>query len=304
MRVPPSGEQIELRHGDQQVTVVEVGGGVRAYERGGRRVLDPYDVHAMADGAHGATLVPWPNRLGDGVYTFDGEEHHLALTEPDKRNAIHGLLRWVPFRVRERADASVVLAARVVPQQGYPFSLDVTVRYELDDEGLAVTTTAANTGDRPAPYGTGHHPYLSPGDGLVDDCDVQVTATTRVDTDDERQLPTGVVPVEGTPYDFRSPRRLGGLAVDYAFGDLVRDDAGRAWVRLTGSDGRTASLWVDGSYRYLEVFTGDTLAPGRARHGLGAEPMTCPPDAFRSGQDVVRLEPGATATARWGVRLD
>jgi arginine decarboxylase len=78
-----------------------------------------------------------------------------------------------------------------------------------------VTTTAVNTGDRPCPYGTGHHPYLSPGDGLVDDCDVQVTATTRVDTDDERQLPTGVVAVEGTPYDFRSPRRLGGLAVDY-----------------------------------------------------------------------------------------
>jgi aldose 1-epimerase len=62
-------------------------------------------------------------------------------------------------------------------------------------------------------------------------------------------------------------------------------------------------LWVDERYQVLEVFTGDTLAPARRRTGLAVEPMTCPPDAFRSGEGLIRLDSGATATATWGVRL-
>ncbi|MFP5334388.1 MAG: aldose 1-epimerase family protein [Actinomycetes bacterium] len=303
MAVPPSGEQLHLEHGDQRATVVEVGAGLREYRHGDRDVVEPYDVTAMPDGAHGATLVPWPNRIGDGRYSFDGSEYQLALTEPEKGNAIHGLLRWVPWRAVERNRSSVMLAVRLHPQQGFPFALDVSVRYSLTDDGLTVSTRATNVGDRACPFGTGHHPYLSPGEGLVDACLLQVTAATRVTTDSERQLPTGTEPVAGTAFDFTEPRPLGGLEVDHAFGDLVRDGDGRAWVRLTGPDGRTAALWADEGYRYLEVFTGDTLAEGRRRTGLGAEPMTCPPNAFRTGTDVLRLEPGRSVAASWGVRL-
>jgi aldose 1-epimerase len=52
----------------------------------------------------------------------------------------------------------------------------------------------------------------------------------------------------------------------------------------------------------VQVFTGDTLPAARRRQGLAVEPMTCPPDAFRSGQDLLRLEPGETATRQWGIR--
>jgi len=301
---PPSGSQLELRHGPHQATVVQVGAGVRSYAVDGRPVLDGYEAGAMVDGARGATLVPWPNRLEDGRYTFDGEDLQLALTEPGRHNAIHGLLRWVPWQVAERTSAAVTLATRLHPQQGYPFMLDVSVRWSLSDDGLTCTTQATNSGTRAAPFAAGHHPYLHPGSGTVDGCLLQVTGTARVDTDAERQLPTGTVPVAGTPYDFTSPRPLGDLAVDHAWTDLQRDGDGRAWIRLTGADGRTAALWADGSYRYLQAYTGDTLAPDRRRRGLGAEPMTAPPNAFRSGTDVVRLEPGRSVAMSWGVRLD
>lgn len=302
--VPPSGEQVELRRGDQTAVVVEVGGGVRAYEVGGREVLQPYSVDAMCDGAHGAPLIPWPNRLADGRYSFDGVDHQVALTEPEKHNAIHGLLRWRSWRVADRASERVVMAARLRPMQGYPFALDAEITYELTEHGLRVTTSAINVGDTACPYGAGQHPYLSPGAGAVlDDCTFHLVADTRVDTDDERQLPTGNVPVEGSVYDFRSPRRLGDLAMDYAFTDLGRDEQNRAWMHLTGPDGAVVGLWVDDSYPYLEVFTGDTLAPDRRRRGLGAEPMTCPPNALASGQQVVRLEPGDTVSTTWGVGL-
>jgi len=303
VKVAPSGEQFELSLGGQRAVIVEVGGGVREYSVDGRSVLDPYPVEQMADGAHGAALVPWPNRLADGRYEWDGADHQVALTEPEKHNAIHGFLRWRPWTARERDPSRVVMATRLLPLMGYPFTLEVSVAYELGDDGLTVSTTAVNLGEKPCPYGCGQHPYLSPGEGLVDDCTVELDAATRILTDAERQLPTGREPVQGTPFDFRSPRRLGEEQVDFAFTDLARDAAERAWTRLRAPDGSCAELWVDESYPFVELYTGDTLSPSRARRGLGTEPMTCAPNAFQSGEGLVRLEPCESFTATWGVRL-
>ncbi|MGH3744466.1 MAG: aldose 1-epimerase family protein [Mycobacteriales bacterium] len=303
MAFRPSGQQFEITRGDQHATVVEVGGGIRSYAVGDRDVLHPYDADQMCDGAHGAPLIPWPNRLGDGRYEFDGTSHQVALTEPEKGNAIHGFLRWRPWTPVEQSADRVVLSTVLYPLKGYPFALDVRVDYRLTDDGLVVRTAATNIGDRPCPYGCGQHPYLSPGDGLVDDCTLRVPADTRITTDPDRQLPTGTEPVEGTAYDFRDGKQIGDLAVDFAFTDLHRDERGRATVRLTRPDGDAAEIWVDEAYPIVEIYTADTLSPDRRRRGLGTEPMTCPPDGFRSGQGVIRLSPGDTAVSTWGAAL-
>ena len=195
------------------------------------------------------------------------------------------------------------MGIRLYPMAGYPFALDVRIAYELGDDGLQVCTTATNIGDLPCPYGAGQHPYLSPGANLIDDCVLQVPAETRIITDDDRKLPIGHALVEGTPFDFRTPRRLGGQRIDYAFTDLARDDDGIARTRLLAPDGSCAELWVDEHYSNVEIYTGDELAPGRRRQGLGVEPMTCPPNAFQSGRGLIRLEPGRTVKSRWGARL-
>lgn len=303
MNVAPSGNQFEICHGEQRATIVEVGGGVREYVTGNRAVLDSYPLDAMCDGAHGTPLIPWPNRLGDGRYRFDGVEHQVGLTEPEKHNAIHGFLRWRSWRAVEHEVHRVVMHARIHPLTGFPFVIDVRVAYELGDEGLVVSTTATNLSDHPAPYGCGQHPYLSPGDGLIDDCTVQLDARTRIVTDDEHQLPIGVEAVEGTDFDFRNGRRLGDQVIDFAFTDLARDSRGRAWARLSAPDGDQVALWVDEHHPYLELYTGDTLAVPRRRRGLGTEPMTCPPNALQSGRDLIRLDPGRSVTTTWGVRL-
>jgi aldose 1-epimerase len=299
----PSGEQYGIAHGDQRATIVEVGGGVREYSQGGRPILDPYDAASMCDGAHGTPLIPWPNRLAGGRYRFDGRDYQVALTEPAKHNAIHGFLRWRSWRAIRHDPDRVVMATTLFPQTGYPFLLDVSVDYRLTGEGLVVTTTATNAGDRACPYGCGQHPYLSPGSGLLDDCELELAAGTRIATDEDRQLPVGTERVAGTAFDFRTRRRIGSLHVDFAFTDLARDQGGHAWVRLWGADGRCAELWVDEGYPFVEIYTGDTLAPDRRRRGLGAEPMSCPPNALQSGEGVIRLEPGASVAAQWGARL-
>ena len=300
----PSGEQYEIVAGSQRATIVEVGGGIREYSDRGRAVLHPYDVDAMCDGAHGAPLIPWPNRLADGQYRFDGTDYQVDLTEPEKHNAIHGFLRWRSWRLQDRGPDYVVMGIRLHPMSGYPFTLDVAVRYQLDDAGLTVTTTATNSGRATLPYAHGQHPYLSPGDGTINECTLHLEADTRIDTDTERQLPTGVEPVAGTPYDFREPRTIGDLQVDYAFTDLARDRDGRAWIRLTGTDRDTAAIWVDESYPIIEVYTADTLEPERQRRGLGSEPMTCAPNAFQTGERILRLAPGDSITTAWGARLE
>jgi aldose 1-epimerase len=59
------------------------------------------------------------------------------------------------------------------------------------------------------------------------------------------------------------------------------------------------TLWVDESYPYLMLFTGDR--PDVNRGSRAVEPMTCPPNAFRTGEGVIRLDPGASITSAWGI---
>jgi aldose 1-epimerase len=299
--VLPTGGQFTLSAAGAEVTVVEVGAGLRTYRVGGREVLDGYGERDLPDAGRGHLLAPWPNRIRNGRYTWDGEEHQLPLSEPDVANAIHGLVRFVPWSVVARSTDSVMLGYLLYPQPGYPFALRLTVAYELSTTGLRVTTTATNEGDVPLPYGEGHHPYLAAGNGRhVDDCTLVAPGATRLETD-ERSIPTGSVPVQGTPYDLRAGRAIGDLVVDHAFTDLERDAEGLAWVRLTAPDGRGAAVWLDAGYSHLQLFTGDVLPEPRRRRGLAVEPMTCPPNALQTGEGLRRLEPGESTTASWGI---
>ena len=186
------------------------------------------------------------------------------------------------------------------PQAGYPFSLDLRIEYSLSAEGLRVETTATNVGAEACPYGAGAHPYVTVGTPTVDSAVLQVPARTVLESD-ERGLPAGRAPVEGTERDFRAPRPLGATVLDHAFTDLERDEDGLARVRLDDPEtGRGVTVWVDGSYPYLMLFTGDPL-PDVSRRSLAVEPMTCPPNAFRTGEAVIRLEPGESATGAWGI---
>src|ERR1022692_1141541 len=124
---PPSGEQVEICRGDQSAVAVEVGGGLRSYVAGGHELLDGYGETERCTGARGHSLIPWPNRLRDGVYEFAGERYQLPLTEPTKHNAIHGLVRWANWTVAERSEDRVVMAQVLHPQDGWPFTLDLQI---------------------------------------------------------------------------------------------------------------------------------------------------------------------------------
>lgn len=233
----PSGQQHTLVHEGQMAVVVEVGGALRSYSAPDREVLDGYDEDEMASSARGHPLIPWPNRVGDGRYTWDGEEHQLPLSEPESANAIHGLVRWANWTAVRQSTVAVQMRYLLHPQPGYPFTLEVSITYRLDADGLTVTTTARNRGTRALPYAAGQHPYLATA-GLVDQCTLHLDARTYVQTDG-RGLPVADRPVDGTGQDFRSPRPVGEVQLDTAFTDLARDVQGRAWVTLGTGSGRS-----------------------------------------------------------------
>jgi aldose 1-epimerase len=298
--VAPSGEQIEIAHADQRAVVVEVGGGLRAYSAGGRDALDAYGADEMSTSGRGQVLIPWPNRVLDGSYEFDGRRHQLPIDDVEEQDAIHGLVRWAAWTIGEREPNRVVMEHVLHPRPGYPFSLALAIEYELSAQGLRVVTTATNLGKSSCPYGSGAHPYLTVGTPSVDSVILRAPGATVLRSD-ERGIPVGAESVEGTDHDFRRPREIGATRLDHAFTDLERDDEGLARVELRNPDEkRGLALWVDESYRYLMLFTGDPL-PDVARRSLAVEPMTCPPNAFRSGQDLIRLEPGQSFTSAWGI---
>ncbi len=295
----PSGEQIEIGRGDQKAVVVGVGGGLRRFSVGDHDVLDGYGPDEMCTSGRGQVLIPWPNRLEDGRYEFDGGEQQLPLTEPEQRNAIHGLVRWSSWSVGERSDERVVMEHVLRPQPGYPFTLALGIEYALSELGLSVRATATNIGSARCPFGAGAHPYLKLDAPTVDPLTLRVPARTVLQSD-ERSLPNGSMEVEGTEFDFRSPRAVGATRLDHCYTNLVRGDDGRARVVLEDPSGRGLALWLGEGYRYVMVFSGDPL-PDVARRSIAVEPMTCPPNAFRSGESVIALEPGASFTAEWGI---
>jgi aldose 1-epimerase len=296
----PSGRQVEIVGAGQRAVVVEVGGGLRSYSVNGHDVLDGYAAGEMCSSGRGQVLIPWPNRLQDGRYEFGGRRHQLALTEPEHGNAIHGLVRWAAWTVRVHEPTRTVLEHVLHPQPGYPFTLALSIEYALSASGLSVRTTATNDGETACPFGAGAHPYLTLGTPTVDPLDLLVPARTVL-CFDERGLPAGMADVEGTEYDFRRARRIGATKLDNAFTGLARGADGLARVVLWEPESETSlTLWTDEGYPYLMVFTGDPL-PDVDRRSLAVEPMTCPPNAFASGEGVIVLEPGHSLTTAWGI---
>ncbi|MGA2836730.1 MAG: aldose 1-epimerase family protein [Acidimicrobiales bacterium] len=296
-----TGDQWVIGHGHQRAIVTEVGATLRSFTVHDRKVIDGFGPEQWSHGGRGQVLAPWPNRLGDGAYAFEDVTAQAPINEVGRHNAIHGLVRWLPWRLSGRAQNRVSLMCELRPSPAYPFALRIEIEYRLGREGLTVSTDAENIGSANLPFGLGFHPYLTVGTTAVDQARLRVPARRRLVTDD-RGLPTGAVAVSGTEYDFTNGRPVGVTRLDTAYCDLARDGDGRVRVHVDHPDGDAGvTLWADERFGYLMVFTGDTLDEASRRTALAVEPMTCPPDAFRSGTDLAVLRPGARWAGSWGI---
>jgi aldose 1-epimerase len=298
----PSGEQIAIAHGDQRAVITEVGATLRTYVKGGVSVIEGFAGEEVPTGARGQVLFPWPNRIGDGEWSFSDRTAHPTVDDVEHATAIHGLVRWRPFRIDSVNQNRCVVTLLLHPTPDYPFLSEISVAYHLGSLGLTVTTTVTNRDDVPIPFGVGFHPYLAVTTPTIEGAQLEVPARGYIATN-ARRLPTGeILPLAGSPLDFSKSKSVNGHELDVTYTELVRDDSGLATVVVTDGNGGEIELSVDRNFPYLQVFTGDTLEKGRRRTAIAVEPMTCPPDALRSGKDVVVLEPGQHWAGSWRMK--
>jgi aldose 1-epimerase len=305
----PTGDQYELAcdtpAGQARVTITQVAASIRSYSVGGVDVTEPYPESMATPSGCGSVLVPWPNRVADATWWWRDEsgsvtEQRLAVTEPARGNAIHGLLRYSPYLLVMRTKDTVTLSATVYPQLGYPFLLDTSVRYALSADGLAVQHTVLNAGEKDAPVAIGAHPYLKIGGVPTADLVLQLEATTHFEVDDRMNV-IGEHPVHGTEFDLRGGRRVGDLKLDDGFGGVTHR-GGRAEHSLTAPDGRSVVLWAEDSYGYVQAFTHRSFATLPAGEvAVAIEPMTAPAGALNSSQGLTWLAAGESLTTRWGI---
>jgi aldose 1-epimerase len=295
----PSGARHVIGDGPYTAVVRSVGASLQSLRWNDRDLVLPFGDDDIRPAFRGAVLAPWPNRVADGRWSWRGEQQQLALTEPDRGHALHGLVAWTEWTVSEAGDRSVTLTTTLRPQPGYPFIVDLTMRWSLDREhGLTAELTASNIGPDAAPYGCAIHPYLVAPGGSVDDWVLHVPADRELQVD-ERVLPTELIGVPPA-HDFREARAVGTAQIDHAFTG-VRFDHGEAHVTVTDADGHGACVGFGEATPWVQVCTSDWPGPSH-RAGLAIEPMTCPPNALATGTDLVVLEPGSEHVVRWWIR--
>lgn len=300
-----SGKQYRIQSGNTFAVVTEEGAGLREFVVNGRELLDTFGPNEISPNSNGQVLIPFPNRIDQGTYTFQGVAEQLPLSEPANNNAIHGLTRWLNWSVAAVGSDQVQLAIVLHGQPGYPFVLAVKETYHVASGVLTVTTDATNIGTAALPYGVGHHPYVTVGTDPINPDILHVPANSYFKTNSRLIPEPPAVTVAGTAFDFRTPHAIGTTVMDTGFTDLIPDADGFVRVKLAAPGGKpTITVFADKQHKYLQLYTGDTLSvPAERRRSLAIEPYSCAANAFNNGLGLVVLQPGQSFRSTWGIAV-
>ncbi|QDZ42353.1 aldose 1-epimerase family protein [Corynebacterium sp. sy039] len=283
----PSGNAytvIKLGYQDYEAEISTYGGGIKALTYKGKNLVEPYPDSMTPPMASGVVLAPWPNRIEDGRYQFQGKSYQLPITEPERANAIHGLVLDRIWQVIQAHPHSVELGISCGPELGFPWQIDIRARYVLDGHGLHADFIA-RTPYRAAPYAFGLHTYLCAQDIDPAQCVLQVSVDKQLALSDQRKLPQGIV---------KATRRAADLAAGIALRGQFFDDC----FYWSGSGGVRAQLEHNGcgvemlcspNLRWQQIFTPHDFPTSPTGRAVAIEPMSAPPNAFVTGTDLVVL---------------
>lgn len=298
---------INLTNGATQSSAIiaRVGAALVSWTSNDTQLVEPGNLDAVGPYCEGIVMAPWPNRLEDGKWNYQGKTLEFPINIQSQNNANHGLLIDHPYDLVERTEASVTLGATIHARLPYPFNVYTTVKYELVAEGIVVTHTAENLSQEAAPYAVGGHPYFQISGVATADLVLRSAAATVLDVND-RQIPVSKSATAGTRFDMLEGARVGDNFYDHGFTDLPRDSEGNAHTYLTAPDGRGFDVWQDSKFRHVVIFSPDFYwdeSFDAKRHAVAIEPQTAGANAFKTGEDLLWLTKGEVFSASWGVNL-
>ena len=286
MSTKPAVPEVALARGSVRAVISTSSAAVRELTVDGHPLLRSFAQGTHPPQAANIILAPWPNRVADAAFTFRGRRHELAATEPARGHAIHGFTVRRIFDIVEHSPDAAVLRTVLGPEPGWPWPIELTVRYALTDSGLEAAMTAVNLADEPAPCALGVHTYLDAQGAPLDECTLHHTIAERQPVN-ERLIPAGA----------REPWPHGPIPMQ----STVLDDAGYDplhrphLARLVDASGTGVELEATSSLPWTQLFTSPQ------RH-LAVEPMTAPPNALNTGEDLTVLAPGGALEVGWSVR--
>ncbi len=301
-------EQYEIKTADEEesISIIPGFGGlindwkIRA-KSGPLALLKNYKDHQelekMIDvNFQGPKLIPYPNRIENGHYSFEGQEYQLDQSKIGEPNSIHGFLCRLPMQVNGQlceADHATLSLGHTYKGgvRGYPFTFELELTYQLHAaEGLSILTRIKNTGDGLMPFGDGWHPYFSYGNG-INALELEFHALGKLETND-LGIPTG----KSVRYDhFDKLATIASTQLDDCF--VLKDD--QIFLKYP-EENLTLAFWQEmgeGKYNYLQVYTPVD------RQSIAIEPMTCAPNAFNSGEGLIEIPSEATIELRHGIRI-
>lgn len=306
----PQNQALQISAGNYTATIDPHGAGLATLLYDGKPLVAGYQ-HARPFTA-GALLAPWPNRTGDGIFSHHGSIHRLACNEPDRNNALHGFAAEANWHVTEHSRSAVTLQWQGPARTDWPWPLHYSITWALADDGLSakltVTNTSTNTGTETAhpntassPFGLGWHPYLSALGAPLDECTLSMPAATNLPLDPDRLLPAG--PEIPATEIVGKHQAMAGITLDHCFrmeASQTSSDHAAHQIELRNADGHGTILWADEHFGWCQVYTSPEAAPSIGR-AVAVEPMTCPPNALRSGESLLQLASASSTTFRFGI---
>ncbi len=246
----------------------------------------------------GSNLLPFPNRIADGKYSFHDQLFHFPINFHQENNAIHGLLFNQELKVIDQEDGEIgcmlILEYQAEESEGYPFKYHFKINYRLsEDRGFECKVKFTNLMDQSIPVGHGWHPYFRLGENAIDNLLLQFPAKDILKVD-KRSIPTG----ELEPYNkFNQISIIGNTVLDNCF--LLKDENQYAEIIIMDkSKDFGYKIWQETGkykYNYLQVYT-----PPH-RKSIAIEPMTCAPDAFNNQMGLVILAPQEVMSTTFGI---
>ena len=288
-----------LTYGDYNAQVRSSGAGLNYLSYKGKNLIDVFR-ESEPEMYRGDILAPWPNRIGDGEYTVSGYAYSVPINEPSRNTALHGLVNTLEWKLLERSEHMVLLEVDLPESEKYPTSLRLRSKYELSSEGIEIKISAINTGKQKAPYGVSIHPYLiANSSSQNNDWTLHMNSNEVLEVDLKRLLPIRLVNVDALDFDFRKGAVVGSRFIDHAF---TVDRAQPRVIEIRGRDQSGVQMAFDETSKWIQIHTADRDGGDTSRTCLAVEPMTCPPDAFRTGTDLIWLESGDETSSSWSIK--
>jgi aldose 1-epimerase len=246
--------------------------------------------------SRGIFLIPFPNRIKDGKYSFDGTAYQLSINKPKEQNAIHGFIWNRKFELTETVlnehDATTKFHNQYSGDYtGYPFPFDTELNFRLTENELKISVAIVNTGNKNMPFGMGWHPYFT-FQKNVNNLYLQIPYSEILEAD-ERMIPTGK---RKRCNQFNELKKIDDTLFDTCF--QFSENNKTYETKLVNSENETSViLWQDTKFQYVQIY----IPP--ERNSIALEPMTCPANAFNSKENLLVLKPNEKFEGSFGVRI-